>query len=114
MSQAEDGLLVLKSVIDCKKKNQIPAWCFNMTSPYFTHGAVLTRSLNQRTRLSALGSKVINKPQNPGPPVELKEEEEETCICEGNSSVNKRHVVFVQDIEDDLRSRPSCSQFITS
>ncbi|CAL8358297.1 unnamed protein product [Boreogadus saida] len=74
-----------------------------MTSPYFTHGAVLTRSLNQRTRLSALGSKLINKPLNPGPPVALKEEEEETCICEDDGPASPTHIL------EPLKSEPAPS-----
>ncbi|XP_059904371.1 endonuclease III-like protein 1 isoform X2 [Gadus macrocephalus] len=74
-----------------------------MTSPYFTHGAVLTRSLNQRTRLSALGSKVINKPLNPGPPVELKDEEEETCICEDDGPASPTRIL------EPLKSEPAPS-----
>ncbi|CAL8330545.1 unnamed protein product [Lota lota] len=62
-----------------------------MTSPYFVHSSILTRSVNQRTQLSAFGSKLKNEHINIGtcPPVGLKEEKEETTICECNYSFIK-------------------------
>ncbi|KAJ3614879.1 hypothetical protein NHX12_018449 [Muraenolepis orangiensis] len=64
-----------------------------MTSPYFTHSSVWTRSGIRRTRLSAFGSKLKHKHTNEDtrPPVTLKVETEETIICEYGSPTPHPH-----------------------